>query len=338
MNDIPLILSGVEDAQRYLIDLSYLRLEKPHTLESKTTDADSAFLLPENLVAAKIDIQQLYWGDQDIGQWKFLLSPSSNAVLVHDLHVNYASMLFSTEADNGLLWAKNESGEYASSLSLIGKSDSIEDFISHFGNDAKGQSPIRSKHADVTIDLSWEGGPDTFTLNKADGTIEFNFKDGQFLKTSDSAAGLLKLIGVINFDTIVRRMKLNFSDLYKEGLSFDKLSGSLNISDSMARFYDTPITVKAPSSQFSLSGEVDLAASTIDAKLIATLPVASNLPWVAVLTGGLPVAAGVYIASKVFEDELDRLSSAVYIIEGSLADPDVNFDRLFDNKTGEENR
>ena len=101
----------------------------------------------------------------------------------------------------------------------------------------------------------------------------------------------------------------------------------------MARFYDTPITVKAPSSQFSLSGEVDLAASTIDAKLIATLPVASNLPWVAVLTGGLPVAAGVYIASKVFEDELDRLSSAVYIIEGSLADPDVNFDRLFDNKT-----
>ena len=333
LNNIPLILSGVADAQRYLIDLSYLRLEKSHTLESKTTDADSAFLLPENLVAAKVDIQKLYWGDQDIGQWKFLLSPSSNAVLVHDLHVNYASMLFSTEADNGLLWAKNESGEYASSLSLIGKSDSIEDFISHFGNDAKGQSPIRSKHADVAIDLSWEGGPDTFTLNKADGTIEFNFKDGQFLKTSDSAAGLLKLIGVINFDTIVRRMKLNFSDLYKEGLSFDKLSGSLNISDSMARFYDTPITVKAPSSQFSLSGEVDLAASTIDAKLIATLPVASNLPWVAVLTGGLPVAAGVYIASKVFEDELDRLSSAVYIIEGSLADPDVNFDRLFDNKT-----
>ena len=332
LNGIPLILSGVAEAQRYLIDLSYLRLEKAHTLESKITDADSAFLLPENLVAAKVDIQQLYWGDQDIGQWKFLLSPSSNAVLVHDLQVDYASMLFSTEADNGLLWAKNDSGEYASSLSLIGKSNSIEEFISHFGKDAKGQSPIRSKHADVTIDLSWEGGPYTFTLNKADGTIDFNFKDGQFLKTSDSAAGLLKLIGVINFDTIVRRMKLNFSDLYKEGLSFDKLSGSLNISDSMARFYDTPIMVTAPSSQFSLSGEVDLTASTIDAKLIATLPVASNLPWVAVLTGGLPVAAGVYIASKVFEDELDRLSSAVYIIDGSLADPDVKFERLFDNK------
>ena len=60
---------------------------------------------------------------------------------------------------------------------------------------------------------------------------------------------------------------------------------------------------------------------------------ASNLPWLAVLTGGLPVAAGVYIASKVFEDELDRISSAVYIIEGPLSDPSARFDRLFDNKT-----
>ena len=332
LNGVPLILISVADAQRYVIDLSYFRMEKTDTLESNATDADSAFLLPENLVAAKVNVQQLYWGEQNIGQWQFLLSLSSNAVLVHDLQVNYASMLFSTETDNGLLWAKNENGEYASSLALIGKSDSIEEFIRHFGNDAKAQSPIRSKHAGVTIDLSWEGGPDAFSLNSADGTIDFNFKDGQFLKTSDSAAGLLKLIGIINFDTLVRRMQLDFSDLYKEGLSFDKVSGRLNISDSIARFYETPITVKAPSSQFSLSGEVDLNASTINAKLIATLPVASNLPWVAVLTGGLPIAAGVYIASKVFEDELDRLSSAVYIIDGSLADPDVKFERLFDNK------
>ena len=332
LTDMPLILSGVAEEQRYVIDLNYLRIEKDESLESNTADTDSAFLLPENLVAAKINIQQLYWGDQDVGQWQFLLSPSRNAVLVHDLQVNYASMLFSSETDNGLLWAKNKSGDYASALSLAGTSSSIDKFISHVSNDPKVQSPIRSKHADISIDLSWEGGPDSFSLYKTDGTIGFNFKDGRFLKASDSAAGILKLIGIINFDTLVRRMKLDFSDLYKEGLSFDKVSGSLSISDGIARFYDMPITVKSPSSYFSLTGEANLTASTIDAKLIATLPVTSNLPWVAVLTGGLPVAAGVYIASKVFEDELDRLSSAVYMIDGSLADPDVRFDRLFDNK------
>lgn len=332
-NNLPLILSGVDEAQRYLIDLNYLRLKKPDMLTEQDSDLTNTFFLPINLVAAKINIEQLYWGDAEIGRWNFLLSPSSNAVLVHDIAINYAEMTFSSEPDNGLLWAKSESGEYASSLSLMGKSYSIEQFIRRFDDNPKAKSPIKSKHADVIIDLSWEGGPDAFSLNASEGIIDFKFKEGQFLKTSDSAEGLLKLIGIINFDTLVRRMKLNFSDLYKEGLSFDSVGGSLNISDGMARFYETPITVKAPSSQFSLAGEVDLTASTIDAQLIATLPVASNLPWLAVLTGGLPVAAGVYIASKVFEDELDRISSAVYIIEGPLSDPSARFDRLFDNKT-----
>ena len=86
-----------------------------------------------------------------------------------------------------------------------------------------------------------------------DKPIDFKFKDGQFLKTSGSTEGLLKLIGIINFDTLVRRMKLDFSDLYKEGLSFDSVEGRLNIADSVARFNDNPIIVKSPSSQFSLT-------------------------------------------------------------------------------------
>ena len=336
-NDMPLILSGVEEAQRYIIDLNYLRINQSKPIEkdallTKRATANS-FLLPANLVAAKINIQKLYWSGKDIGRWQFLLSPSNNAVLVHDIKVDYASMLFESEQDNGLLWARSDTGDYASSLSLTGTSDSVEKFISRFGNRPNTKSPIKSKQAEVTIDLDWEGGPDEFSLYQSEGIIDFKFKNGQFLKTSDSAEGLLKLIGVINFDTLVRRMKLNFSDLYKEGLSFDSVTGTLSVSDGMARFYDTPIMVKAPSSLFALSGEVDLMASTIDAELIATLPVASNLPWLAVLTGGLPVAAGVYIASKVFEDELDKLSSAVYIIEGPLADPEARFERLFDNKT-----
>lgn len=333
LNKLPLILSSVKDERRYLIDLSYLRIERDDSLATQDKSAANSFLIPANLVAAKINIQQLYWGDRPIGQWQFLLSPSDSAVLVHDIHVDYASMLLSSDVDSGLLWAKNEAGEYTSSLSLIGKSDSIEEFIRRFNSDSDDQSPIKSKRADIVIDLSWQGTPDAFSLYQSEGTLDFKFKDGQFLKTSDSTEGLLKIIGIINFDTLVRRMKLDFSDLYKEGLSFDSVEGRLNIADSVARFNDNPIIVKSPSSQFSLTGEVDLVASTINAELIATLPVASNLPWVAVLTGGLPVAAGMYIASKVFEDELDKISSAVYFIEGSLADPDTRFDRLFDNKS-----
>ena len=48
-----------------------------------------------------------------------------------------------------------------------------------------------------------------------------------------------------------------------------------------------------PSGRMSLAGDFNLLAETADAKLVATLPVATNLPWVVALLGGIPAAAGV---------------------------------------------
>jgi uncharacterized protein YhdP len=67
-------------------------------------------------------------------------------------------------------------------------------------------------------------------------------------------------------------------------------------------------------------------------ELVATLPVASNLPWLAALTGALPAAAGLYVASKVFENQFDKFSSAAYAVTGPWSDPQVKFRRVFDDQ------
>jgi uncharacterized protein YhdP len=43
------------------------------------------------------------------------------------------------------------------------------------------------------------------------------------------------------------------------------------------------------------------------------------------------VAAGVYVVSQVFNKQVNQLSSAVYTIGGTWNDPEVSFDRIFDN-------
>lgn len=48
---------------------------------------------------------------------------------------------------------------------------------------------------------------------------------------------------------------------------------------------------------------------------------------IAALAASLPVAAGVYVVSQVFNKQVNQLSSAVYTIEGTWNDPEVNFDR-----------
>jgi uncharacterized protein YhdP len=84
-----------------------------------------------------------------------------------------------------------------------------------------------------------------------------------------------------------------------------------------------------PSGRMSMAGDFDLLGEQVDGRLVATLPVATNLPWVVALMGGLPAAAGVYVTSKLVEKQVDRLSSISYKISGSWDDVDVEVDRIF---------
>ena len=62
-----------------------------------------------------------------------------------------------------------------------------------------------------------------------------------------------------------------------------------------------------------------------------------EVAWEALEDAGLPAdriagtAAGVYVASKIFEDQFDRLSSAVYSIEGDWNDPQLAFVKVYDD-------
>ena len=67
--------------------------------------------------------------------------------------------------------------------------------------------------------------------------------------------------------------------------------------------------------------------------MVATLPVGTNLPWIVALVGGLPAAAGVYITGKIFERQVDQISSFSYKLSGDLDQPKIEVDRIFSDKS-----
>ena len=89
--------------------------------------------------------------------------------------------------------------------------------------------------------------------------------------------------------------------------------------------------------RFQFVGQANIPESNIDGELVATLPIASNLPWMFALVSGLPAAAAVYVISKLFNKQMDRFSSAIYTVEGPWADPKVKFQRIFDNTAEQDN-
>jgi len=112
------------------------------------------------------------------------------------------------------------------------------------------------------------------------------------------------------------------------GSAYNKLNGTLQFDQGIASFKQ-PLKMAMPSGRMSMAGNFDLLNEEVDARLVATLPVATNLPWVVALLGGLPAAAGVYVTSKLVEKQVDRLSSISYKLNGPWDDIEIAVDRIF---------
>ena len=69
---------------------------------------------------------------------------------------------------------------------------------------------------------------------------------------------------------------------------------------------------------------------------MATLPVGNNVALATGLLVNWPAAVGVYVASKLFSNQVDKVASVSYSMTGSWDDPKMEFERLFDSKAAKD--
>jgi len=136
------------------------------------------------------------------------------------------------------------------------------------------------------------------------------------------------LVGLLNFANWLRRLKLDFSDVVGKNLAYNELQGSFSFDQGVLAL-DSPLKMQMPSGRMTMAGEFNLIDETVEAQLVATLPVGTNLPWLAGFVGGLPAAVGVFVTSKLLEKQVDRLSSINYTLSGPWDDIQVSVNEIF---------
>lgn len=113
-------------------------------------------------------------------------------------------------------------------------------------------------------------------------------EDGVILQ-QNSSAQLFRVFNLLNTDTLWRRLQLDFSDLYERGVAFDALSGKAQIANGLLTL-DPELQIVGPSGAFKLSGTTDMAAESLDMRLVVVVPLTQNLPLAALLMGaGAPI-------------------------------------------------
>ena len=284
-----------------------------------------AALDPRTLPELDFSARELHLGERRLGDIAFALRPIANGIRAEDIRGEITGLRAGTdESQPTLTWGLSGAGHHSSFVGTL-QADNLADVLAAW--DLPGV--IESDAAGLTAVLEWDGQPWALRAQHLRGSLGLHIREGIFHRTSGGATNaLLKLIGLINFDTWLRRLQLDFSDLLADGMAFDELNTRMRFATGTLHF-DQPVKLDLPSGRMRLEGSADLVAETIDAHLVATLPVGTNLPWIAALAGGLPAAAGVYITSRVFRRQVDRVSSLDYRVTGPWNDPQIEIDRVF---------
>ncbi len=320
-----------EDDRPIGLDLEYLRFAAEDESENKkTSDAKESALADIDLSRA-VDLdfssQEFSLGDANYGAWQFKLRPIEGGVVVHDIHAESKGMFVGgPEGGAEFIWLKDGEGQSSQFTGQI-RANNLADVF-----DAWGQEKLlESQSAIIEIDAQWMGAPDQVTLKSIEGLVNVDIRKGSFSRGAGSDEnGLLRLLALFNFDTILRRLRLDFSDLASQGYSYDKIYGKLDFKNGKI-FLTDPLIVEASSSYIQLVGTIDLVKEKINSEMVVTLPLASNAAFATALVVNLPAAVGVYLMSKIFKKQLDRASSISVGVKGSWEDPKVKVKKIFDN-------
>lgn len=296
------------------------RLELPNSLE------DSSALDPRLLMVTDFSVDKLSIAERDIGSLSFELRLEPSGASFNNISGNIFGLepgVYSKEAPTDFFWGYDGENHLSKLVGPIGINN-IGDLFSSFDL----PQVLDSQSGRLDADIAWRGEPWAINKDNLSGDFKISLLDGNFYRTPGGAGTALKLVGLFNFANWLRRLQLDFSDVIGQNLAYNRLDGSLSF-DQAVLSLEEPLKIKMPSGRMSMAGDFDFHFETVDAQLVATLPVATNLPWLVGLTGGLPAALGVYATSKLVEKQVDRLSSISYEITGPWDDVEVSVDKIF---------
>ncbi|GGX81972.1 TIGR02099 family protein [Litchfieldella qijiaojingensis] len=178
---------------------------------------------------------------------------------------------------------------------------------------------IRNTFTAVDSQLAWPGAPWQFALQRSRGSLDIELRDGRFRYIDSPSA---KLVGLLNIDNLVRRLRLDFSDVTHRGTAFDSVKGGATLYGGILETQG-PVEIQGPATSFTLNGQVDLVRRELDQHLAVTVPLSQNLPLAAVVAGAPVVGGALFIAHRLFGGVIDKATRIHYSVRGPWTSPQI---------------
>lgn len=176
---------------------------------------------------------------------------------------------------------------------------------------------LKEAPVDVQATLGWQGAPYTFSLPTLDGQIVFDLGKGHLSEVSDKGA---RIFSLFSLDSLLRRLSLDFSDVFGKGLYFNDFSGTLDIDKGVIKTTDTQMNAVAGTMR--VRGYTDLMTESLNYDIRFAPQLGSSVPTVVLLsTGGWTLGLGAFALTKVLEPVIEVISEIRFRLTGTMSEP-----------------
>jgi uncharacterized protein (TIGR02099 family) len=292
-------------------DLEHLALPKPKPDKAeKAAPASIQPIDPSAVPSLTLKAKRLLWQNADLGPLTLRTERHAHGMIIKTLKAETKNHRFDIHGS----WTRSADQTVSSRIEGTLRIEDMGDLLTAIGYAGE----VRDTPSDVDFALSWPGAPQQFSRASVKGDIRMKLGKGAILKVEP---GLGRVIGMLNLDTLWRRLSFDFSDLFGKGLAYDSVLGTFRLGNGQA--VTKGFLIDAVPAKIVVNGRAGLVARDLD-QIVTVIPHTSvALPIAGALAGGPAVGAAVLLAQQVVGDEVDRITATHYAVKGGWDEPQI---------------
>lgn len=273
------------------------------------TAARDVPLDPLRLPELRIKSKSLKVAGQGLGELDFAAVPVAGGWRIENLHLSQALMNVEASGD----WRASDTGSWTRMQARL-TTPNLGTMLDEFGYTQE----ISGGKAELTSSWSWQGGPGEFSVARLDGDAMVTITDGRLIQVKQGAG---RLLGVIDARSLSRYIALDFSNLFRKGLTFDSIKGQITVEKSNA--YTRDLFIKGASADIGITGRVGMAARDLDLDIRVAPRFKGELAVTGMLLGAPVVGVAVLAAQELLKKPLAAGTRIDYTVKGSWEEPQV---------------